>query len=206
MVGIGIERVFRTRGQIAVLRALWKAPTSLTGRQVQHLAGVHNRTAMQSLEDLAQLGVVQCRSAGRANLYALKRSHWIVRDLIEPAFKAEQLAPDRLKRELADAVESHCISAILYGSVARGQAGPSSDIDLLVVVRNKRAAESFAEKAQSEAEHAVRDGWGAMLEVNVKTIADLRRQWDTRLMKRIRREGLLVAGRPLAEVRRGRSS
>ncbi len=73
------------RGQISVLRALWKAPTPLTGRQVQQPAGVHNRTAMQCLEDLEQLGLLRRRDVGRAYLYSLRRSHRVVarKNLVE---------------------------------------------------------------------------------------------------------------------------
>jgi predicted nucleotidyltransferase len=206
MVGVDLERVFRTPAQIAVLRALWKAPASLTGRQVQHLAGVHNRTAMQCLDDLEQLGLVQRRTAGRAYLYTLKRSHRVVQDLVNPSFEAEREIPRRLREQLAKVVEGACLSAVLYGSVARNEEQSSSDVDLLAIVRNKEDAQAFAEGTQAEAERRVRDEWGSMLEVNVMTVGDLRRQWNTRLMKQIRREGQLVAGSPLEELHRGRRS
>lgn len=203
MVGIDLERAFRTPGQIAVLRALWKAPTSLTGRQLQQLAGVSNLTAMRCLEDLEQLGLVQRRTAGRAFLYTLKRSHRVVGDLIDPAFKAEQEIPGRLREQLAKVLEGHCLSAVLYGSVARNEATTGSDVDLLVVVRSRKRAGAFTERPQVDAERLVRDEWGSLLEVNLKTVSELRKQWNTRLMRQIRREGQLVAGSPLEELCRG---
>ncbi len=206
MVGIDLERVFRTPAQIAVLRALWKAPASLTGRQVQQLAGVHNRTAMQCLDDLEQLGLLQRRTAGRAYLYTLKRSHRVVRDLVEPVFEAEREIPGRLREQLAKLLEGTCLSAVLYGSVARNEEETGSDVDLLVIVRSKEDAQGFAGGTQGEAERLVRDEWGSMLEVNLMTVADLRKQRNTRLMKQIRREGQLVAGSSLEELRRARRS
>lgn len=203
MMNVTLERLFPSPGQVSVLRALWKAPAPLTGRQVQQLAGVHNLTAMRCLEDLERLGILQRRSAGRAYLYALKPRNRIVRDLVGPVFRAEQQAPEQFIKAIGNAMKGHCLSAVLYGSVARGQAGPESDVDLLVVVRDGTRAERFAATIQPKAERMVREGWSLILEVNVKTRRDLARQWNGNLMRQIRREGRVVAGKDLEEVRRG---
>ena len=204
MLGIDLERLFRAPGQISVLRALWKAPSSVTGRQVQQLAGVHNLTATKCLADLEQLGLLQRRAAGRAYLYSLKRSHRLVRHLIDPIFKAEEAAPMRFAQELGKVLGGQCLSAVVYGSVARGEADSASDVDLFVVVKDDKAVEHFAAKAQPKAEKLVREGWSLMLEVNVKTRNQVIKAWNSALLKKIRKEGQLVAGSPLEEVKRGR--
>ena len=43
-----------------------------------------------------------------------------------------------------------------------------------------------------------------MLEVNVKTRNQVIKAWNSALLKKIRKEGQLVAGSPLEEVKRGR--
>lgn len=203
MLGIDLERLFRAPGQISVLRALWKAPSPVTGRQVQQLAGVHNLTTTKCLEDLEQLGLLQRRAAGRAYLYSLKRSHRLIRHLVDPIFKAEETAPARFVQELGRILNKQCLSAVVYGSVARGEAHISSDVDLLVVVKDDKTGERFATKAQPKAEKLVREGWSLMLEVNVKTRSQLIKAWNSRLLKKIRKEGQLVSGASLEEVRRG---
>jgi predicted nucleotidyltransferase len=203
MLSIDLERLFRSPGQISVLRALWRAPSPLTGRQVQRLAGVHNLTATQCLDDLENLGLLKRRVAGRAHLHSLKHAHRIVRYLIDPIFRAEEKVPQRFVRELGKVLEGSCLSAVLYGSVARGDQDDASDVDLLVVVKQGKAEEKFDEVIQAKAETLVRDGWSLMLEVNVKTCRELSGQWNSALIKRIRDEGLLIAGLPLEEVKRG---
>jgi len=206
MLGIDLERLFRAPGQIAVLRALWKSPAPLTGRQVQQLAGVHNLTAMKCLVGLEKLGLLQKRAAGRANLYSLKKTHRIVRDLVNPIFKAEQAAPERFLRELSKILSGHCLCAVIYGSVARKQSKTTGDIDLLVVVKDKSSAERFISGPQEKAELLVGKGWSLMLEVNVKTRAELIKQFNSRLIKQIRREGRLITGISLEDLRRGKNS
>lgn len=49
---------------------------------------------------------------------------------------AAEYAARRLRETAGDVVEQ----VILYGSVARGEAGPESDVDLLVVTRDYRKA------------------------------------------------------------------
>jgi predicted nucleotidyltransferase len=204
MLGISLERLFRAPGQISVLRALWRAPAPVTGRQVQQLAGVHNLTATKCLDNLERLGLLQRRAAGRAYLYSLKRSHRLVRHLIDPIFKAEETAPTRFAGELAQTLRGQCLSALVYGSVARGEAHSASDVDLLVVVSDDKAADRFSATVLPKAEKLVREGWSLMLEVNVKTRSRLLKSWDSPLVKRIRKEGQVVAGSSLEEVKRGR--
>jgi predicted nucleotidyltransferase len=203
MLGIGLERLFRAPGQISVLRALWNAPSPLTGRQVQQLAGVHNLTTTQCLDDLEKLGLLQRRAAGRAFLYSLKRSHRLVRHLVDLVFKAEEKMPQRFSNDLGKALEGQCLSAVVYGSVARGEATPASDVDLFVVVRDEKAALRFTDRTQGKVEKLVRDGWSLVLEVNLKTRKDLVSQWSSPLLQGIRKEGHLVAGSTLEDIKRG---
>lgn len=201
-----LERLLRSPGQIAVLRALWSAPVPLTGRQVQRLARVHNRTAMEGLHYLEELGLVQRRAVGRSYLCSLKRSHRVVRTMLDPMFKAEVALPQRLAQDLARFLKGGCLSAVLYGSVARGEAGPRSDVDLLIIVEDDLAARTFAGKRQDKAEQVAQECWSLVLEMNVKTRRELARDWDSDLMKEIRREGQLVVGSPLEEIRNDRAS
>jgi predicted nucleotidyltransferase len=202
MAAATLEQLFRAPGQIAVLRALWKSPTPVTGRQVQRLAGVHSRTAVLCLADLERLGICRRRAAGRAFLYSLRRQHHIVREIVAPVFRAEQAAPERFLRKLGRLQDGHCLSAVLYGSAARGDAGPASDLDLLVVVVDESGGEGFASDAQPRAERLARENWGAVLEVYLKTRAEVVKDWNTPLLKRIRHEGRLLAGDSLEAVKR----
>ena len=108
-------------------------------------------------------------------------------------------------RERGQVRKGQCLAAVLSGSVARGQAHPASDVDLLVVVKDESAGERFATRTQSKAEQLVQKGWSLVLEVNVKTAGELARQWNSRLRKQIRRDGQLVAGIPLEGLHGRRS-
>ena len=117
----------------AVLTVLARTELPLTGRTVASLVTPHVslRTVQLALDDLAGNGLVSREPAGNAYLYALNREH-----LAAPAV----VSLVNLRQELLDRICSTVGSwsqpaeAIwLFGSSARGDEKPDSDIDLLVV-------------------------------------------------------------------------
>lgn len=51
--------------------------------------------------------------------------------------KTEQTALDRTIQHIRDVCRDNLISVILYGSKARGDSLPESDIDIMILVRNR---------------------------------------------------------------------
>jgi hypothetical protein len=90
--------------------------------------------------------------------------------------------------------------------VARDEADQAGDVDLFVVVRDEKAVQQFITKTQSKAEKLVQEGWSLMLEVNVSTRKQLIGRWSSSLVRKIRREGRVVAGMSLDAVKHGSRS
>lgn len=116
-----------------VLSVLAGTEIPLTGRGVAALleGRVSPRRVIDVLNELAEAGVVLRGRAGAAYQFRLNREH-----LAAPAI----VALARLRDALIDAVEgavatweSPPVAVWLFGSVARGHAGPTSDVDLLVL-------------------------------------------------------------------------
>jgi predicted nucleotidyltransferase len=115
-----------------VLAVLARAEAEFTGRQVHGLVQHGSeRGVRNALDRLARQGVVSARGAGRANLYSLNSEH-----LAAPWIRGLAGMRSQLLERLHEAVEGWTIKpvvAVLFGSVARGEATESSDLDLLVV-------------------------------------------------------------------------
>ena len=80
---------------------------------------------------LAEQGVVSRRSAGNANLYKLNRDH-----IAAPWIEGLASLPAQVLERLRDAIngwQEPPVLVVLFGSAARGEAKPESDLDLLVV-------------------------------------------------------------------------
>ena len=105
-----------------------------------------------------------------------------------------------LQRVLAEAARtiSRCIPAraiYLFGSYARGEQRPDSDIDLLVVVddETKQAPRQLASQAYASLS-------GSKLPVEIKVVRqsdfDRRRSWLSSIEREVQAEGRLLYGVP----------
>ncbi len=115
-----------------VLSILAGAEAEMTGRELQRVIGHGSHQGVRNAADrLAEQGVVSRRSAGNANLYQLNREH-VAASWIEGLASLPAQVLDRL-RDAINGWEQPPVLVVLFGSVARGQATPESDLDLLVV-------------------------------------------------------------------------
>lgn len=115
-----------------VLTVLARADVEMSGREIRRRAHRGSHQGIRNAADrLAREGIVERRSVGNAHLYRLNRNHlaaeWV-----------EKLAtvPEQLLGRLRDAIAAWTrppLLAMLFGSVASGQASATSDIDLLIV-------------------------------------------------------------------------
>src|SRR3954471_17110464 len=115
-----------------VLAVLAGAEAEFTGRDVHQLVRHGSeRGVRNALDRLAEQGVVTSRAAGRAKLYGLNREH-----LAAPWVEGLTRMRSELLARLSETVESwelRPVLALVFGSVARGDASEESDLDLLVV-------------------------------------------------------------------------
>lgn len=117
-----------------VLTVLASADEGFSGRRIHRLLGHGSEQGVRkAAERLVEQGVVLRHHAGRAKIYRLNRQH-VASSHIEGlvTLRTELLA--RLRAALAGWKEPPLL-ALLFGSVARGEAGPDSDLDLFVVRR-----------------------------------------------------------------------
>ncbi len=200
MLKIGPEELFRSPGQISVLRVLFHAGKPLTGRQVQRLAGLANLAAMQSLRKLADLSIVSCRRAGRAYQYELKRDHWAVEKLIAPLFENEGKGIDLAVELLAGKLRGECLAAYLYGSALNAGTGPAGDLDLFVVVKREEDKNSLEKDVLPGLAEDVSRRFGLFLEPNVVSREELSRSKVSKLAREIVRTGLRLRGKDLEDI------
>lgn len=115
-----------------VIAVLARAEQSFTGRQVHRLAGHGTEQGVRNaLERLVEQGVVLRSPAGSSYLYELNRRHLAALHLVGLAGLR-----DELLRRWRDMIGSWAVQprvVILFGSAARGEMRPDSDIDLLLV-------------------------------------------------------------------------
>jgi predicted nucleotidyltransferase len=115
-----------------VLAALARADASFTGRGLHRVIGRYSADGVRkSLERLVEQGIVDVEDVGRAKTYRLNRQHLAADHLIKLARLFETFV-EKLRTRLVAWNPSPDYAA-LFGSAARSDMRPDSDIDLFVV-------------------------------------------------------------------------
>lgn len=156
------------------LRQLYVVDGPQTAGDVQERAGTGSRNGLRyALDRLADQGIVLRRTAGNTAIYELNRDH-LAYPALTAALGTYSPYPD-LRDRLRDLV-SDCpwtgplFSLAVYGSVPRGEAGPDSDVDLLLVLPDGRDPDDPQVDDLSEALHVHVKRWtGNRAHLDVRT-------------------------------------
>jgi predicted nucleotidyltransferase len=189
-----------------ILRALLRLEGPVSGREVERLAGITSHSAaLRALGALSDLAILHREQAAGAHLYRINRDHDLVPALSE-LFAAEARRFGRIRDHLKDAVEQAALtravrSSVVFGSAARGDARPASDLDLLVIVAEDDDVESVTTALVGETER-LHDRFGVRLSPMVLSQAQVehRHRDGDPLMRNILDEGRTLLGHPFQEV------
>jgi predicted nucleotidyltransferase len=161
-----LDLILGSPTKVRILRALIPLGHVVSGNEARLAAGVRSKSGMQSaLNELTELGILERDDTRRILFFRVNRDH----DLVAPLaalFDAESRRITRLRDALTEildrgAVREHTLSIIMFGSNARGDARPDSDLDLLVVT-----------EARSQVER--------VLQILIDGIPDIRRRFGLR--------------------------
>jgi predicted nucleotidyltransferase len=115
-----------------VLAALANGDVELSGRELARRVGHGSTEGIRRAADrLVTQGTVLRRAVGGAHLYRLNREHLAAR-YVEGLANLRRELIERLRSTLDRWAEPPRV-ALLFGSVARGDANVGSDLDLLIV-------------------------------------------------------------------------
>ncbi len=160
-------------------------------RQLAATAGVAPGNASSVIEDLILSGLVSETVAGRSSMVVLNRNHLAAGPLVMLAGSRSELIR-RLRERLSGWPELR--GAWLFGSVARGEAGRNSDIDLLLVADDLESPGLHERLSQLQAD--VRTWTGNDLQVVEHSPASWRKLVRSKnpLVEQIRGDGTALAG------------
>ena len=178
-----------------VLQILARTDQPLTGSGIAKLAeGSSSRAGVtKALQSLVASGLVECRPAGRANLYTLNREHVAAESILALA-ELRSATIERMKRSV-DRWKIEPVGVYLFGSAARGDGGVDSDIDVLVV-RHARVDEDAWIHQTMELARLVTAWTGNQCEILEYTKAELTglaRRKD-RLIRSLVRDSIALTG------------
>ena len=192
-----------TRAKVNLLRVLTARGAPLSQRELARRAGVSLRGAQAALADLYALGVAIKLEGGRDHLTLLNATH-----ALAPALMALFGAEAELARGLRQALATLAcgdrkppMGLYLFGSVARAEETPDSDLDVLLIARDAAHRDLLMDRTLAGVD-SLRAQYGATVTPVAFTIADARRGWGERAAPwpDIARDVVPVVGPALSEL------
>ncbi len=193
------DEVFRSWSHVAVLRTLVDTTTGRTGNEVARMSGMQPRSALKALSSLEELGIVRRQRGGRDHIFTINRDHFLVRNAVSLLYDSEKQFEEETFGVLTNLLEGKAVSALVFGSTARHEETPLSDLDICCIVKNekdKEAVRSLLNRKSSQL-HAE---YGIKLAPVFFSVSEAKSRKNTPLFKRIAKDGRLLTGKKLGDA------
>lgn len=187
----------------SVLAVLARTDQPLSGRAVAALT--HGAASQRRVNDvlgaLVDAGVVLRERHPPVHLYRLNRAHVAAEGILALSRQREALV-ERMREEVAS-WDVAPVSASLFGSAARGEAGPHSDVDIVLVAspHSEREATIWDAQLDQLAQRVL--SWSGnhceILELTEAELADARVRND-RLVTELHADAVALGGRDIRSL------
>lgn len=201
-----LTRLLGTEAGVRVLRELALHGDELTTTLLAQRTGITDQSVRNTLATLSDARLLRRYGHGRAAAYQLDATHPVAQMLIA-LYRAENERISAIHasiREAAERLDPKPVVVWMYGSAARHQDGPTSDLDLLLVVDDPRLTDQVADEFRRELE-AVADEHRLSISVVPISKDDLARMasQDDPFWRNVSRDAFALAGpRPEALLSR----
>jgi predicted nucleotidyltransferase len=190
-----LEEVLGSKTKVKVLRVFAKFPAKeFIEDELERLLKIPHQSIAYALKDLVNYQVINIRQIGKSRIYTLNQDNYISKEILAPVFRGEEKALDELVGEIIFAFTPLNVQkVILYGSIARGEEEPSSDIDLLIVIPRKSQVEEV-EDVTGKLKSKVIKRFGNTISPIIMTAEEyeIQRAEGKQLVKKAEEEGITV--------------
>jgi predicted nucleotidyltransferase len=176
-----LTSILGSAGNVRTLRALVSDQSPQSAPQLARLTGLTPQGVRLVLDALARQQLVKVLGSGRTRLYTLNESHPFAGALVL-LFQAEQQRWERLLATIRETLAKRGAAvraAWLYGSVARGEDTPRSDLDIALLVSASTVTDRVREDLmQLEDEQQVHISLTALTPKELAALSDDDRWWS----------------------------
>lgn len=197
-----LNDIFGQYSKVKILRFLVQSQSQSNGREIAKNVGLSHVKAHTALKDLTRQGVVNMRSAGSSLVYWLNEDHFLVKEIIRPAFEKEEGLFEYISRLILKEISlPKPSSMILFGSFAKGNASADSDIDVVIIYPRSKN-KTVISKELSEAEKKITSFFGNRLSSVPLLIDEFQKRLKTKdaFIHEIIRSGKVIYGRSITEL------
>lgn len=196
-----LDKILGQKTKVKILRYMIGSHNEQSGRQIAQESGVNHEQCHRVLQEFYREGLLNMRRAGNAYLFNLRKDHYLIKKAIIPLFQTESRLLQTLIEEIKHIKNAKISSLVLFGSIAKGKGQSHSDIDVLVVVRNKVNKEKISDEIRRRNDYFL-SRYGNALSPYVVSEEEFRRRYKKgdKLIKEIVRCGKVVSGKTPGEL------
>lgn len=145
-----LENLFGSKVKIKVIRTLYNfKDRSFTLNELSRFSGISRQGILKVLDDLNGMNFIKLERIGNSIVIKLNRNKFI--NEILNIYDIEKDTLNKLIKTISLCFkDAKIISLALFGSVVKGAENFNSDIDLLIITKNKRLASKISEKCNLE--------------------------------------------------------
>ena len=204
-----INAILNDERKVRILRFLCRKGGQWSGRRLAAELSLNPVMTHRALRELHHTTVLDFQNVGKSFVYSLRDDHYLVRELLKPLFQQEAVSQERLGVVLRQALgraSTEVVSVAIYGSVVRKEERPTSDIDILVLVRSAQGKRQVQERME-RVWAAVTKEFGNSVAPYIHTVPEARRKAQRKLavFQHILAAHELLWGQPLKDVLNGRA-
>jgi predicted nucleotidyltransferase len=152
-----LDDILGRRSKVALIRYLIRSRRETTGRSLARSVGLDHKACIRSLMELDRESIVVARGVGRALFFRLNADFPLVKEVLIPLFEWEDRLYERMAADILRVLGPHALSIFLFGSTANGTDTVRSDVDLLIIARDKADIPTLEDKSDENSHELIRN-------------------------------------------------
>jgi uncharacterized protein len=184
-----LDGLMDSGSKVRIMRLLFRSPSrEFTEREIASQIKMSPNTVNLALRDLTETNVFHFKRIGKTHIYSCNKNSVLYPFLFD-IFKGERRIIDLLTDSIREALAGTEL-VLIYGSFAKGEEEAGSDIDVLVVTKDKVKARNALEKLNQKA----LDQYATPLSYAIYTIKEFKKNRDKPFIRNALAEGLTIIG------------
>jgi predicted nucleotidyltransferase len=188
-----IEEIFSSKAKIAVIKNITRFPDKkFSGRELSRLVNLSPSRTLEVLNLFHKYALVNRIRIGNTIEWSFNKQSFVAKEL-KRILELDRKVLKSLKATIKGALypNESVLMAALFGSVARAEEKPDSDIDLFVLVKEERDKPKVTE-AIHELNMATLPIYGNVISEVIYSQAELERKRDSKFVKQLFSEGVIL--------------
>jgi predicted nucleotidyltransferase len=184
---ISLLDVLNSKTKVKIIKFLLTHEASMSEREIASILKVSHMSVNRTMRDLAELNFANFVTIGKAHLWRVNRKSYAFRvlsELIKGVSGIKKPLEDLKKILLRNLSETLIKRVVLFGSIAEGSERINSDIDVLVLVKDKQSKEKL-ERQIEKLSNICFEAYGNRLAPYILTEQEMKQKKNLRIISEV---------------------